>query len=160
MSPLKDFDNQLFSYLPPERLHHLICGHVVPREHILVRALGIGCAGSKMEFKFEQRGNTALLDELGQSLLNLSNVVANGIVIFLPSYAFLDQVMARWQASGLITRLNAKKKVFSEPKSASETDTVLQAYSQAAASIGCVLLAVVGAKLSEGINFSDALCRM
>lgn len=44
-------------------------------------------------------------------LLNFVNVVPAGMVVFLPSYAFLNTVMAAWSASGTLAKLNAKKKV-------------------------------------------------
>lgn len=33
------------------------------------------------------------------------------MVVFVPSYAFLNTVTKQWQAGGLMEKLNAKKKV-------------------------------------------------
>ena len=38
-------------------------------------------------------------------------MVPKGIVVFVPSYDFLAQVQTRWDKSGLLKRLTAKKKV-------------------------------------------------
>lgn len=44
-------------------------------------------------------------------MANLAAVVQAGMVVFLPSYGFLDTVLERWKASGLYARLGSKKKV-------------------------------------------------
>ena len=49
--------------------------------------------------------------ELGQILLNFTNVVPAGMVVFVPSYGFLNVVTEKWKASGVLDKLGAKKKV-------------------------------------------------
>ena len=44
-------------------------------------------------------------------LLNFASIVPGGMVVFVPSYRFLHAVTAAWEASGLIEKLKAKKKV-------------------------------------------------
>ena len=53
--------------------------------------------------------------ELGQILLNFTNVVPAGMVVFVPSYGFLNVVTEKWRASGVLEKLGAKKKVPSLP---------------------------------------------
>ncbi|QRV77770.1 chromosome transmission fidelity protein 1 [Ceratobasidium sp. AG-Ba] len=166
MSPIGDFHAQLFSYLHPDRLITYSCGHVVPKSNIKTIVLGRGPRGRDMEFKFSARGDEELIIELGQSLLNLVNLVPNGFVVFLPSYAFLSVVKASWTKSGnkVLDRLGKKKKVFYEPQENADVEQVLRDFSAAAEHptephSGALLFAVVGAKLSEGLNFSDGLAR-
>jgi chromosome transmission fidelity protein 1 len=71
------------------------------------------------------------LDDLGQALLNMSALVHGGFVVFLPSYSFLDTAVSRWKATGIWTRLSAKRTIFSEPKTSAETDATLKSYAQA-----------------------------
>ncbi|CAE6485365.1 unnamed protein product [Rhizoctonia solani] len=166
MSPIGDFHTQLFSYLPPERLVVYSCGHVVPKSNIKTIVLGKGPRGKSLEFKFGARGDEELIGELGQTILNLTNLVPNGFVLFLPSYAFLSLVKVAWSKgeSKILERLGKKKKVFYEPQENSDVDSVLREFSAAASNpaeglTGAILFAVVGAKLSEGLNFSDGLAR-
>jgi hypothetical protein len=51
------------------------------------------------------------LDELGSLLSNLCNLVPDGIVVFFPSYNFLEKVKAAWERTGLLAKLKAKKSV-------------------------------------------------
>ena len=51
------------------------------------------------------------MSDLGQVLLNLARMVPGGMVVFVPSYNFLNQVMKTWKEKKLLESLNAKKKV-------------------------------------------------
>lgn len=50
-------------------------------------------------------------------------------MVFVPSYSFLHLVTGAWKSSGLLDKLQVKKKVFMEPQENSDVDTVLQSYS-------------------------------
>jgi len=62
-------------------------------------------------------------------LVNLCTIVPDGVVVFFPSYAYESQVFARWSESGLLARLEAKKRVFREPTGSSKADSVFRTYS-------------------------------
>ena len=66
--------------------------------------------------------------------------------------------MDRWAASGTLAQLSKRKQVFREPRAAREVDAVLRDYS-AASRAGAIIFCVVGAKMSEGLNFADGLAR-
>ncbi|EPQ26870.1 uncharacterized protein PFL1_05505 [Pseudozyma flocculosa PF-1] len=197
MEPISDFRQQLVPSLAAERFTSHSCGHIIPSSNLSVTVVSSGPRGVPFEFKFDNRKDPALLDELGATLVNLCNIVPDGLVVFLPSYAFLDTVMERWKtetpasSSSVIAseiasattpsttttttttatttsvwkRIEAKKRIFVEPKTTREVDAVLRDYTleidapRQGRIGGAVLFAVVGAKLSEGINFSDQLAR-
>lgn len=114
-------------------------------------------------------------EELGQMILNIAMIVPHGLVVFFPSYAFLDQARQVWQANEVIEkRLGARKKVFFEPRDGSDIEVMLREYAEAARGAGAsathsaggvsvlkgaILFAVVGGKVSEGLNFTDELAR-
>lgn len=189
MSPFQDYADHLFPSLGADKITTLSCGHVIPSSNLCVWTLastrpapggagggGGGGGGMDFEFSFQKRGDKAMLRELGVAILNICTVVPDGVVIFFPSYGYLDEVVAAWQerAVGGTTgsqstwdRLSAKKAVFKETRGGS-SDEVLEEYSAAILgtpvgapkkSNGALLLSVVGGKMSEGINFSDRLGR-
>uniref|UniRef100_A0A453A0G0 ATP-dependent helicase C-terminal domain-containing protein n=1 Tax=Aegilops tauschii subsp. strangulata TaxID=200361 RepID=A0A453A0G0_AEGTS len=73
-------------------------------------------------------------------------------------------------ASGTISKISKKKHVFREPRSSVDVEMILNKYKEAIQSCcskgsgdtsvnGALLMAVVGGKISEGINFSDGMGR-
>jgi chromosome transmission fidelity protein 1 len=171
MSPMSDYTTHLLSYLPPSQVTTLSCGHVIPKENLLAWTLSTGPTGKKFEFTYDKRAGREgeeMVDELGRALLNICGIVPDGVVVFFPSYAYLDTVVRRWQLSSPGTtgsvweRLGLKKVLFRESKDAKlgSGEDVLSEYSRAVdESKGGLLLSVVGGKMSEGINFSDRLGR-
>lgn len=74
-------------------------------------------------------------------LLNIATIVPHGLVIFCPSYAFLEQAKNVWDASGLLEkRLAAKKRVFFEPREAGEVEGLLREYAEAAREVRLIHL--------------------
>lgn len=51
------------------------------------------------------------LAELGQLLLNLINLIPDGVVVFFPSYNFLDTIKAGWNELGMMQKFSVKKTV-------------------------------------------------
>lgn len=168
MSPFDDYKNHLFPTLPEAKLTTLSCDHVVPAENLCVRTLAeTRPNGTPFEFTFQRRGDKGLIAELGLALLNICAVVPDGVVVFFPSYGYLDEVVGTWQqpapqreARSIWERLQGRKPVFREARGEA-SDAVLEQYAEAivGGARGALLLSVVGGKMSEGINFSDRLGR-
>nr|XP_015208707.1 PREDICTED: probable ATP-dependent RNA helicase DDX11 [Lepisosteus oculatus] len=169
MQPVSDFKEQLLlsAGVRPERIMEFSCGHVIPPQNILPLILCKGPSGQELEFTFQNREKSHMMDETGRVLSNLCNVVPGGVICFFPSYEYERCVYSHWEKTGLLERLSAKKRIFQEPKKASQVEQVLSEYSrciqrcsQAEGPLsGALLLSVVGGKMSEGINFSDDLGR-
>lgn len=177
MSPMSDYTSHLFSYLPPTQITTLSCGHVIPKQNLLAMPVTKGPTGVELEFVYGKRDTDVMIDELGRALLNLCRVTPDGVVVFFPSYAYLETVVTRWSVSpsssaasrsassttaskSIFDRLSDRKALFRESKVSTGTEDVLQEYAAAIdAGKGGLLLSVVGGKMSEGINFSDRLGR-
>ncbi|KAK3069157.1 ATP-dependent DNA helicase chl1 [Teratosphaeriaceae sp. CCFEE 6253] len=156
MSPMDDYRQQLFPYLP--NLSTFSCGHLIPPSNLLVRTVASDQSGP-LEFSFRSRNNATTL-RIGQALLALAPVVQGGLVVFLPSYGFLDQVATCWRNDSITARLDTLKPVFWDSRS-EPAEATFKTYSHAIATSGkgAILLSVIGGKLSEGINFADDLGR-
>ncbi|KAK1312301.1 DNA repair helicase UVH6 [Acorus calamus] len=110
------------------------------------------------------------IEELGRLVCNLVTVVPEGIVVFFSSFEYEGQVYEAWKSSGILTRILQKKHLFREPRSNVNIEKVLREYKESIISSsrtskeepilhGALLLAIVGGKISEGINFSDGFGR-
>lgn len=162
---MDDYARHLFAYVAPERLKTWSCGHIVPKYNLFVRSVSRTQDGVDLDFSFTKRNSFPLINGLGCYLVRLAAIVPDGLVVFFPSYAYLDQVSGQWQqttlgSENIWTRLEKRKTVFKETKGASGIEDTLQQYSKAIdEGKGAILLSVIGGKMSEGINFSDRLGR-
>jgi len=123
-------------------------------------ALSHGPTSHSLDFTFKNRSSPLLLEELSRVVINTGRIVPGGLIIFLPSYDYENKFYTFLNESGSLIKIEQKKKVFREPKDSS-TDKILAEYTRQIRnnSDGAILLAVVGGKLSEGINFADDLGR-
>ncbi|KAK2894469.1 hypothetical protein Q8A67_011698 [Cirrhinus molitorella] len=169
MQPVADFKEQLLfsAGVTEERILEFSCGHVIAPENILPIVLCAGPSGQQLEFTFQTRDTPQMMEETGRVLSNLCNIVPGGVVCFFPSYEYEKRILGHWENTGVLQRLQSKKKIFQEPKKASQVEQVLSDYSKCiqhcgdagSGQTGALLFSVVGGKMSEGINFSDDLGR-
>lgn len=168
MKPFEEFTQLLFKPMKIEGLEDRIltfsCGHVIPAKNVLCLSLSHGGNNKHLplNYSFSSRSCNQLLDETGQVLMSLSKVIRGGIVLFFPSYDYLELMYQRWESTNIIQQIQAQgKKVFKEPKSASLVSKILNDYEKMNNNerSGGILLSVVGGKVSEGINFNDNMCR-
>lgn len=128
MSPFSTFTEQLLHYHPPEKIHTLSCGHVIPPSNLTAMPVSKGPEGIEFDFTFERRSDSKMVRELGRAILDVCKRVPDGVVIFFPSYAYLDQVVKIWQKAGnggdvesLWAQLQRVKRIFGEPRSSPST---------------------------------------
>ena len=158
MSPLDDFLLQLLPTIPKKDLEVFSCGHVIPSNQLCALICSKGVCGKELDFSFANRNDVGLINEAGNTIINYANIIPGGIVVFFPSYSFLNEAVGRWRDSQIISRLSRKKQVFVESRQPGSS--ILTEYSASIKkSGGAIMFAVVGGSLSEGINFSDDLGR-
>lgn len=166
MEPMSDYIDYLFPYIPEDKIRKYSCGHIVPDENLKVFPIAASrrdkSSRSTFEFLFDQRNNTTMIENLGETVLDISHTIPGGIVVFFPSYKYLDQVLREWKnsKSNLLSKINKSHTVFTEPTDSSKVERILSEYAQEIqVKGGAILFSVVGGKMSEGINFSDELAR-
>lgn len=54
---MSDFNTQLFSYLPEERVKTFSCGHVIPTKNLQTLVLTQGPRKNDLLWKFDRKGN-------------------------------------------------------------------------------------------------------
>lgn len=163
LSPMDDLAVQLFG----RQVAFHTWDHVIPSNHVLALSISSGLGGQSFDFTFSSRSSAPLIADLGESILSIASSVPDGMVVFFPSYAYEEEVVRSWTASGLLARLQQVKAVLREPHGqGSGVEDVLRAFRTHVETprtqhgvTGALLSCVVGGKLSEGINFADGLGR-
>ncbi|KAG2221187.1 hypothetical protein INT45_000227 [Circinella minor] len=166
MEPISDFINILLHNTSSSQIDRLSCGHIIPPNNMAVMSIDTGPSGKPFLFRYDNRKDEKLMDEVGQTIINLCNVIPGGVVCFFSSFTYLEQVYQRWNTyqhnngHTRLTLIERKKKVFKEPRDSNQVETTLRDYAMHIdKSGGALLLCVVNGKMSEGINFSDQLGR-
>lgn len=104
--------------------------------------------------KYEDRNDIGVVRNYGSILVELCNVIPDGVVAFFTSYSYMEQLVSAWDATGVLRDLTKAKLVFIETKDVVETTLALDNYRRACDSgRGAVFLSVARGKVSEGINF-------
>ncbi|GIZ48504.1 hypothetical protein CKM354_001156100 [Cercospora kikuchii] len=156
MSPMEDYKQQLFPYL--NDITTFSCGHLIPPSNLFVRTITSDNEGT-IDFTFKSRDKNML--RAGKALLQLAPKVEGGMVVFFPSYSYIDNILRAWKTTGITSELEALKPLFFDTRGTSQEDP-FAAYTAAIhkdPKRGALLLSVIGGKLSEGINFSNELGR-
>ncbi|XP_039986589.1 Fanconi anemia group J protein isoform X3 [Xiphias gladius] len=160
LSPMGSFSSELgvkFSI-------QLEANHVINKSQVWVGTVGAGPQGRKLCATFQHAETYAFQDEVGALLLHVCQVVAKGVLCFLPSYKMLDKLRDRWSNTGLWEKLEQKKTVITEPRGGGkgEFDELLQTYygaikycEEKGQTDGALLIAVCRGKVSEGLDFTD-----
>ncbi|KAG8643522.1 hypothetical protein MANES_11G044500v8 [Manihot esculenta] len=170
LQPVEETRERLFPWLPQSQLHFFSCSHIVPPESILPIAVSRGPCGQLFDFSYSSRSSLKMIEELGLLLCNLVAVVPEGIVVFFSSFEYEGKVYDAWKTSGILERIMKRKRIFREPRRNPDVERVLKEYKETIDGLsthakdvaphnGAILLAVVGGKISEGINFSDGMGR-
>ncbi|SCU98049.1 LAMI_0F12750g1_1 [Lachancea mirantina] len=153
LQPVSRIFRELLPSVPSQEIETFSCNHVIPPQN-----LSTYIVKESFDFTFDKRESATLLRELASFFKSLALRVPDGIVAFFPSYAYLSKVVDFWKKQMLVTERIEGKRIFFET---SDSSQVLNEYISEVETSGkgAILFAVVGGRLSEGINFKDALAR-
>jgi len=159
LSPMDSFASELGTEFPIK----LEAPHVVNMaKQVWAGAVGTGPGGEKLLATYRHTDQTAFQDAIGNTVFQACRTIPDGLLLFLPSYALLDKLCARWKVTGLYARMDQMKPIVREPRSggAEALQQVMTEYYAAIASgRGGLFMAVCRGKVSEGLDFADANAR-
>lgn len=104
--------------------------------------------------KFEVRNDPSVVRNYGSLLIEFAKITPDGMVVFFPSYLYMELIISMWQTMGVLDEVWKYKLILVETPDAQETALALETYRKACSNgRGAVLLSVARGKVSEGIDF-------
>ncbi|KAJ2161968.1 hypothetical protein GGF46_001064 [Coemansia sp. RSA 552] len=165
LSPLDSYASEL----RVEFVSKLEAEHVIDPQRFMAMAIRCGPLRSQLEAKYQTTDQLSFQDDMGMAIQQIIARCPDGMLVFAPSYALLNKLFGRWEATGVLAEMSASKEVFVEPQGGTKEDfdKFLAQYRKALhkdgsgepAQRGAVMFAVYRGKASEGIDFSDSYCR-
>ena len=152
------------------------CGHVIDSgKQLSINIVPkLSLMNKPAEYTYGKRDEKDLQHHTGVFLGNCCATVPQGIVVFFPSYFVLNDYIKRWKTHGngvIWKRMNQFKTVAVESRKKKDFKFEWKKFSLACTGRqpefgqnnpqnGGIFLAVAGAKLSEGIDFTDGMARL
>ena len=103
---------------------------------------------------FQSRNDPSNVRNYGSLLVEYSKLTPDGIVVFFPSYLYMESIISMWQGMGILDQVWKNKLILVETPDSQETSLALETYRTACSNgRGAVLLCVARGKVSEGIDF-------
>ncbi|XP_078428073.1 RAD3-like DNA-binding helicase protein isoform X2 [Wolffia australiana] len=163
LSPLDSFAGEMGIEFPV-RLEN---PHVVSQNQVWVGVISRGPSGFSFNSSYRNRDSIDYKQDLGNAIVNFTRIVPDGLLVFFPSYYFMDRCIECWKnmshsgSSGLNTiweRMCKNKQPVVEPKDSQLFGSSIddfQAKLRDKSTSGAVFFAVCRGKVSEGLDFAD-----
>ncbi|AGO13974.1 AaceriAGR114Cp [[Ashbya] aceris (nom. inval.)] len=104
--------------------------------------------------RFEIRNDPSIVRNYGSILVEFAKITPDGMVVFFPSYLYMESIISTWQTMGILDEVWKYKLILVETPDAQETSLALETYRKACSNgRGAILLSVARGKISEGIDF-------
>lgn len=113
-----------------------------------------GSDQSAISSGFQIRNEPGVVRNYGSVLTELSKITPDGMVVFFPSYLYMESIISMWQGMGTLDEIWKYKLILVETPDSQETSLALETYRTACCNgRGAILLCVARGKVSEGIDF-------
>lgn len=156
LSPLDSFAGELGVPFPVR----VEAGHVIDMDKQVKVAAVKAIGDIPLNCVYQNQLNTAFQEALGEAALSIARATPGGVLLFFPSYSFLDRVVNRWKECGIDDELSQITDYFVEPRDAKSLESIINKYYNAVnSSKRGMLMAVCRGKVSEGIDFADNYAR-
>ena len=164
LSPISGLASELKVTFPVQ----LENAHVVPSSQIRFSIITDSSLAKKVSFRFDNstRKDNDMITELGNTIYRLCSVTQGGVLLFFPSYSFMNQCYSIWTSCGIIRKLNTIKEIYKDQKDAKRNKILLTEFVKSNSHLdkkkltGGVLFSVCRGSSSEGLDFADDFARM
>lgn len=113
-----------------------------------------GSDQAQVSSSFQIRNDPGVVRNYGNIVLEFSRITPDGVVVFFPSYLYMESIISMWQGMGILDSIWNYKLILVETPDAQESSLALETYRTACCNgRGAVLLCVARGKVSEGIDF-------
>ena len=151
LSPFKLYENELKIKFDIT----LENNHIVPNDQINFNILS-EYENGVFKFDYKNRKNINMIKDLGNKILNYCSEVRNGgILVFFPSFYFLNLCKSIWNENGINKKIEVHKKIFID----SSQDKKLISQLKEQRNKNYIFFSVYRGVASEGLDFSDDSAR-
>ncbi|KHN97839.1 DNA repair helicase RAD3 [Metarhizium album ARSEF 1941] len=113
-----------------------------------------GSDQASISTSFQVRNEPSVVRNYGTLLIEFAKITPDGLVVFFPSYLYMESIISMWQGMGILDEVWKYKLILVETPDAQETSLALETYRTACCNgRGAILLCVARGKVSEGIDF-------
>ncbi|PYI11854.1 DNA repair helicase [Aspergillus sclerotiicarbonarius CBS 121057] len=124
------------------------------RRSFLPMVVTRGSDQAQISSSFQIRNDPGVVRNYGNLVLEFARVTPDGIVVFFPSYLYMESIISMWQGMGILDSIWNYKLILVETPDAQESSLALETYRTACCNgRGAILLCVARGKVSEGIDF-------
>jgi DNA excision repair protein ERCC-2 len=124
------------------------------RQTFLPMIIDRGNDQNQVTSQFEHRNDLQVQRNFGTLLIDFCKLTPDGVVVFFPSYLYMESIISAWQGMEILDTVWRYKLILVETPDAQETALALETFRTACNNgRGAVLLCVARGKVSEGIDF-------
>ncbi|KAI9744961.1 MAG: DNA-dependent ATPase of the nucleotide excision repair factor 4 complex [Claussenomyces sp. TS43310] len=124
------------------------------RKSFLPMIVTRGSDQAAISSSFQVRNEPSVVRNYGNLLTEFCKITPDGMVVFFPSYLYMESIISMWQGMGILDEVWKYKLILVETPDAQETSLALETYRTACCNgRGAILLCVARGKVSEGIDF-------
>ncbi|KAB8074968.1 hypothetical protein BDV29DRAFT_172703 [Aspergillus leporis] len=124
------------------------------RRSFLPMVVTRGSDQAQISSSFQIRNDPGVVRNYGNLILEFSRITPDGVVVFFPSYLYMESIISMWQGMGILDSIWNYKLILVETPDAQESSLALETYRTACCNgRGAILFCVARGKVSEGIDF-------
>ncbi|KAH8741121.1 helicase, partial [Cryptosporidium ryanae] len=155
----------LFKEVNMEKIIKYSSSYNIPKDNLLFLTIPKSIDNRIINLKYDCRNCEIQLNNISRIISLLSSEIPDGMCVFFTSYSFLEifykHLCTCDESKEHLNLIMKHKKIFREKKN--QNKNILEQYKyylmNNKCSKGAILFAVLNGTLSEGVNFSDKLCR-